>query len=41
MDNKFDSIVWKVIDTYFENTKNYLSKHQINSFNTFLNVNIS
>lgn len=41
MDNEFDSIVWKVIDTYFENTKNYLSKHQINSFNTFLNVNIS
>ena len=41
MDNRFDKIVWKVIDTYFENTKNYLSKHQINSFNTFLDVNIS
>ena len=32
--------VWNVIDSYFKNTPNYLSKHQIDSYNTFLKDNI-
>ena len=32
--------VWNVIDSYFKNTNNYLSKHQIDSYNTFLKDNI-
>ena len=32
--------VWNVLDSYFKNTNNYLSKHQIDSYNTFLRDNI-
>ena len=36
----WDTDIWNVIDSYFKNTENYLSKHQIESYNTFLDVNI-
>ena len=36
----WNSDVWNVIDSYFKNTNNYLSKHQIDSYNTFLKDNI-
>ena len=37
----WDIEIWNIIDSYFKNTNNYLSKHQIDSYNTFLNKNIS
>ena len=37
----WDNRVWDIIHSYFKHTKNYLSKHQIDSYNTFLNTNIS
>ena len=37
----WDQEIWDVIDSYFKNTNNYLSKHQIDSYNMFLNKNIS
>lgn len=36
----WDTDIWNIIDSYFKNTDNYLSKHQIESYNTFLDVNI-
>ena len=36
----WDKAVWKVIDSYFKNTNNYLTKNQIDSYNTFLEKNI-
>ena len=33
--------VWDVIDNYFKNTENNLSRNQLDSFNTFLNIQIS
>merc|ERR1711871_489266 len=32
--------VWDIIDSYFKNTDNYLAKHQIDSYNSFLKDNI-
>ena len=32
--------VWVIIDSYFKNVTNYLTKNQINSYNTFLDINI-
>ena len=37
----WDIDIWGVIDSYFTNTPNYLSHHQIESYNTFLDTNIS
>ena len=37
----WENEIWNIIDSYFTNTNNYLSKHQIDSYNTFLNKNIS
>jgi len=36
----WDMDIWDIIDSYFKNTDNYLSKHQIDSYNTFLDENI-
>ena len=36
----WDKDIWDIIDSYFKNTDNYLSKHQIDSYNTFLDENI-
>ena len=36
----WDNEIWNVIDSYFKNTDNYLSRNQIESYNTFLNINI-
>uniref|UniRef100_A0A6C0B3T1 DNA-directed RNA polymerase n=1 Tax=viral metagenome TaxID=1070528 RepID=A0A6C0B3T1_9ZZZZ len=36
----WDQKVWKVIDSYFKSTDNYLTKNQIDSYNTFLEKNI-
>ena len=36
----WDKKVWKVIDSYFKSTDNYLTKNQIDSYNTFLEKNI-
>ena len=32
--------IWSLIDSYFKNTKNYLAKHQIDSFNNLINIGI-
>ena len=37
----WDTDIWDIIDSYFQNTTHYLSKHQIDSYNTFLDINIS
>lgn len=37
---KWDNEIWNVIDSYFKNTDNYLSKNQLDSFNTFIDINI-
>ena len=39
-DLDWDKNIWTVIDSYFQGTKNYLTKHQIDSYNTFLASNI-
>ena len=39
-DLDWDKDIWKIIDSYFQGTKNYLTKHQIDSYNTFLASNI-
>ena len=39
-DLDWDKNIWKIIDSYFQGTKNYLTKHQIDSYNTFLESNI-
>ena len=36
----WDKKVWKVIDSYFKSTNNYLTKNQIDSYNSFLGKNI-
>ena len=36
----WDHEVWKIIDSYFKSTDNYLTKNQIDSYNTFLKKNI-
>ena len=36
----WDKKVWKVIDSYFKSTDNYLTKNQIDSYDTFLEKNI-
>ncbi len=38
--NDIDADIWTVIDSYFKNTDNYLSKNQLDSYNTFININI-
>ena len=40
-DTYWDNEIWTVIDSYFKNTNNYLSRNQIESYNTFLDTNIS
>jgi DNA-directed RNA polymerase II subunit RPB2 len=35
-ENKYDKLVWKVIDTYFKANPNFLSKHHIDSYNQFV-----
>jgi len=37
----WDKDIWNIVHSYFQNTENYLSKHQIESYNTFLDTNIS
>ena len=38
----WDQDIWDVINSYFVSTENYLSKHQIESYDTFLDAaNIS
>ena len=37
----WDHEVWKIIDSYFKSTDNYLTKNQIDSYNTFLKKNIT
>ena len=37
----WDQDIWDVINSYFVSTENYLSKHQIESYDTFLDTNIS
>ena len=34
-------IVWKIIDKYFRDNPDYLVKHQLNSYNDFINNGIS
>ena len=31
---------WKIIDIYFRDNKNYLTKHQLDSFNNFISKQI-
>ena len=38
--SNWDNKIWKIIDTYFKSTDNYLTKNQIDSYNTFLEKNI-
>ncbi len=38
--NDIDADIWTVIDSYFKNTDNYLSKNQLDSYNTFIDINI-
>lgn len=35
-----DKDIWKVIDSYFKTTDNYLSQNQLDSYNTFIDTNI-
>ena len=37
----WDTDIWNIVHSYFQNINNYLSSHQINSYNTFLDTNIS
>ena len=39
-DFNWDKYIWNITDSYFQGTKNYLTKHQIDSYNTFLINNI-
>ena len=39
-ESNWDNKIWKIIDTYFKSTDNYLTKNQIDSYNTFLEKNI-
>jgi len=38
--NKWETHLWSIIDSYFKNTNNYLCKNQLDSFNRFLEINI-
>ncbi len=40
MSQDINKDIWSVIDSYFKTTDNYLSKNQLDSYNTFINVNI-
>ena len=40
MDN-YKKIVWKVIDKYFRDNPDFLVKHQLDSYNDFINKGIS
>jgi len=35
-----DKDIWKVIDSYFKTTDNYLSQNQLDSYNAFIDTNI-
>jgi DNA-directed RNA polymerase II subunit RPB2 len=39
-DSKIDTNIWTVIDSYFKNVDNYLSKNQLDSYNAFIDINI-
>ena len=36
MDTDFENNVWSLVNNYFDNNKNYLTKHHIDSFNDFI-----
>ena len=38
--NQWDNELWTVIDSYFKNTDNYMSKNQLDSYNRFLEINL-
>jgi len=38
--NEWETHLWKIIDSYFKNTDNYLCKNQLDSYNRFLEINI-
>lgn len=38
--NQWDNELWTMIDSYFKNTDNYLSKNQLDSYNRFLEINL-
>ena len=38
--NSINNSIWDIINSYFNSTKNYLTKNQIDTYNTFINVNI-
>jgi DNA-directed RNA polymerase II subunit RPB2 len=39
-EKKYDTLVWKVIDTYFKANPNFLSKHHLDSYNQFVTESI-
>lgn len=37
---KWDRDLWSMVDSYFQNTDNYLSKNQLDSYNRFIEINL-
>ena len=38
--NPISKSIWDIVNSYFNSTKNYLTKNQIDTYNTFVNINI-